>query len=76
MLPARFPIGLERLVSQFKAADFRAFYSRHYYPANMCLYLTGDINAEDMEDKIRRVFARHPPARALRPKAYAVSPTT
>ena len=60
MLPTRFPIGLEKLVRNFKAADFRAFYHRHYYPANMCLYITGDIDAADMAAKIAQVFAEQP----------------
>ena len=55
VLPSRFPIGLEKLVRNFNAKDFKAFYTRHYYPANMCVYVTGDIDAADMEAKIHKV---------------------
>jgi len=44
ILPTRFPIGLEKQVRDFNADDFKAFYARHYYPENMCVYVTGDID--------------------------------
>jgi hypothetical protein len=56
LLPTRFPIGLEKLVKGFNAGDFKAFYDAHYYPANMCLYIAGDVDVADMESKIQRVF--------------------
>jgi predicted Zn-dependent peptidase len=55
VLPKRFPIGLERLVRNFNSSDFETFYRRHYHPANMCLYVTGDIDVSDMEAKIEQV---------------------
>jgi len=60
VLPTRFPIGLEKLVKNFGADDFAAFYKRHYYPSNMCLYVAGDVDAADMEAKIQRVFGDQP----------------
>ena len=60
VLPTRFPIGLEKLVKNFGADDFAAFYNRHYYPSNMCVYVAGDVDAADMEAKIQRVFGHQP----------------
>jgi len=64
ILPLRFPIGKEDQVKNFSSEDLRRFYKRHYYPANMCLYVAGDVDPADFEKKIAMVFGKEPGAPA------------
>mmetsp|Transcript_20105 Transcript_20105/g.66901 ORF Transcript_20105/g.66901 Transcript_20105/m.66901 type:complete len:1016 (-) Transcript_20105:2956-6003(-) len=64
VLPRRFPIGKEEQVKRFSSEDLRRFYKRHYYPANMCLYVAGDVDPADFEKKIQAVFGKEQAAPA------------
>jgi len=71
VLPDRFPIGLEELIKGWTGGDLRKFYETHYFPANMCLYVAGDIDPATIEKQIQGVFGaqKNPapiPARRLK----------
>ena len=53
----RFPIGSLETIARFTAPAVRDFYTTHYFPANTQLIIAGDIDADDIQGKIEKVFA-------------------
>ena len=53
----RFPIGSLETIARFSAPAVRNFYTTHYFPANTQLIIAGDIDADDIQGKIEKVFA-------------------
>jgi zinc protease len=60
LLPRRFPIGKEKIVLEASAEDLRRFYDTHYYPANMHLFVVGDIDPQEMVQLIEKVYGPEP----------------
>ncbi len=54
--PDRLPIGLESSIRGAKSTDLQAFYHRWYQPENMAIVIVGDVDAEDLKDKIQKQF--------------------
>lgn len=52
----RYPIGLMDVVDHFKHRELRDYYEKWYNPENQCVVVVGDIDANDIEDKIKRLF--------------------
>ena len=58
----RLPIGTPEVLGEASAARLRAFYERAYVPANAVLVIVGDIDAEQVEARVRARFADWRPA--------------
>jgi len=52
----RNPIGLMEIVDHFKHQELRDYYEKWYNPENQCIVVVGDIDVDDMESKIKRLF--------------------
>ena len=52
----RNPIGLMEIVDHFKHQELRDYYEKWYNPENQCVVVVGDIDVDDMESKIIRLF--------------------
>lgn len=52
----RLPIGLMEVVDHFKHQELRDYYEKWYNPENQCVVVVGDINVDDTEAKIKRLF--------------------
>lgn len=61
----RFPIGKTDLVRKFTADQIRAFWQRWYFPANMTLYVVGELEGgvEATERLIEQIFGGLEPRR-------------
>ena len=57
----RYPIGLMDIVDNFKHQELRDYYEKWYNPENQCVVVVGDIDVNDIEDKIKRLFERIQP---------------
>lgn len=53
----RFPIGLMSVVDNFKPAELRAYYEKWYRPDLQGIIVVGDIDAEQVEKKIKEIFS-------------------
>jgi len=60
----RLPIGLMDIVMNFPYDDLRAYYRKWYRPDLQALVIVGDFDLDQMEQKIRQVFADIQPAPA------------
>ena len=56
-LTERFPIGTREVIENAQRDRFVDFYERFYTPERMTLVVVGDIDVEEMEEKIRRFFS-------------------
>ena len=52
----RLPIGLMEVVDHFKHQELRDYYEKWYNPENQCVVVVGDIDVDDIEAKIKRLF--------------------
>ena len=52
----RFPIGLMSVVDNFKPAELRAYYEKWYRPDLQGIIVVGDIDAAQVEQKIKDTF--------------------
>ncbi|MGD9419350.1 MAG: M16 family metallopeptidase [Verrucomicrobiota bacterium JB025] len=57
LLAERFPIGLEEVIENAPRERFVDFYTRYYTPERMTFIVVGDIDVEEMEDRIGATFA-------------------
>ncbi|KAG2437818.1 hypothetical protein HXX76_005438 [Chlamydomonas incerta] len=75
-LGCRFPIGLTEQVKTWPHDTLKAFWERWYFPANVTLYVVGDLerSTEDTIKLIQRTFGRVPPGREPAPPAAALPP--
>lgn len=53
----RMPIGLMSIVENFPYDDLRDYYRRWYYPENQCVIVTGDVDPDVIEAKIKKLWA-------------------
>lgn len=53
----RVPIGKMEVVNNFKYQDLKDYYSKWYRTDLQCVVVVGDINVDQVEDKIKRLFA-------------------
>nr|MDE5800131.1 insulinase family protein [Paramuribaculum sp.] len=53
----RMPIGLAEVIDNFDTDTLRAYYHKWYHPANQAVIVVGDVDADKMEQSIRRHFA-------------------
>ena len=60
----RLPIGTMDVVMNFPHDDLRAYYKKWYRPDLQALVIVGDIDLDQMEQKIQQVFADIQPAPA------------
>ena len=57
----RLPIGRMEVVDRFKHQELRDYYEKWYNPENQCVVVVGDINVDQTEAKIKRLFGNiHP----------------
>jgi zinc protease len=56
LLPNRFPIGTEEVISTAPRDRFVDFYSRYYTPQRMTFIVVGDIDPKVTEDMIKQTF--------------------
>jgi zinc protease len=69
----RNPIGTDEVLKNFKPATIKQFYHDWYRPDLQALIIVGDIDATDMEKKVKKLFAdlKNPAAERKR-VAYAI----
>lgn len=60
----RMPIGTMDIVMNFPYEDLRSYYRRWYRPELQSLVVVGDINPDEIEQKIKNMFADIAPAPA------------
>ena len=48
--------GKEALIKVWDTDDVKAFHGTHYTPDNAIVYIVGDIDPEQCEDQLRKVF--------------------
>ncbi len=60
----RLPIGTMDVVMNFPYDDLRSYYRKWYRPDLQAIVIVGDINVDEMEEKIKAVFADIAPAAA------------
>ncbi len=53
----RFPIGLMDVVKNFKYDDLRSYYRKWYRPDMQAIIVVGDVNVDEVEAKIKSIFA-------------------
>ena len=65
----RFPIGTMEVVDNFPYSALRAYYEKWYRPDQQAIVVVGDINVDEIEAKIKDIFAdlRMPENPAERP---------
>ncbi|KAG2497394.1 hypothetical protein HYH03_004550 [Edaphochlamys debaryana] len=75
-LGCRFPIGLTDQVKTWPHETLKAFWERWYFPANVTLYVVGDLekSTQDTIKLIKQVFGRVPPGREPVPAAALPPP--
>ena len=52
----RLPIGRMEVVDHFKHQELRDYYEKWYNPENQCVVVVGDIDVDQVEAKIKRLF--------------------
>ncbi|GIL94695.1 hypothetical protein Vretimale_918 [Volvox reticuliferus] len=75
-LGCRFPIGLTEQVKSWPHETLKSFWERWYFPANVTLYLVGDLerSTQDTIRLIEKVFGKVPPGREAAPAQAALPP--
>jgi zinc protease len=66
----RMPIGTEQVVMNFKPEELKSFYEKWYRPDLQAIIVVGDIDAEQIEQKIKRLFADIPQPANPAPRLY------
>ncbi|GAA5786270.1 M16 family metallopeptidase [Chitiniphilus shinanonensis] len=57
---ARMPIGQESVIRELPLARIQAFYRRHYVGPRMTLLVVGDLDAAQVEARVKQAFAKVP----------------
>lgn len=52
----RYPIGLMSVIDGFKYKELRDYYEKWYRPDHQGIIVVGDINVDEVEGKIKRIF--------------------
>lgn len=66
--------GTSRFVEAVTLPALRAYYDRHYVPANMVLVVVGDVTATTVERVTRQVFGTWPVPPGVRPAPVPLPP--
>lgn len=53
----RNPIGTLEVINSCTAEQMKAFYHKWYQPQNQCVIVTGDINVDEVEEQVKRIFS-------------------
>lgn len=53
----RFPIGTMEVVDNFKYQELRDYYERWYHPSNQGIIVVGNVDVDDVEQKIKNLFS-------------------
>lgn len=53
----RMPIGLMEVVENFPYQALRDYYHKWYHPQNQCVIVVGDVDVDNVEKEIRRLWA-------------------
>ena len=53
----RMPIGLMEIIDNFKPEVLRAYYEKWYRPDNQAIIVVGDVDVNQIEQKIKNLFA-------------------
>jgi len=53
----RNPIGTLEVINSCTADQMKAFYHKWYQPQNQCIIVTGDINIDEVEKQVKRMFS-------------------
>lgn len=70
----RMPIGKDNIVLKSDVSMARNFYKRWYRPNLQALIVVGDINVNDVEKQVRKLFADlQPPAKPISRKSYSIA---
>jgi zinc protease len=56
----RLPIGLIDVINNFKPEELRAYYKKWYRPDLQAIIVVGDVNVDQIEQKITKLFADIP----------------
>ncbi|MDD4822174.1 MAG: insulinase family protein [Bacteroidales bacterium] len=56
----RFPIGLIDVINNFKYDELRSYYNKWYFPDNQGIIVVGDVNVDQIENKIKKLFSDIP----------------
>ena len=56
----RMPIGTEEVIMNFKPEELRAYYRKWYRPDLQAVIIIGDIDVDQIENKIKKLFADIP----------------
>ena len=70
----RLPIGLLSVIENFRKEDLIAYYKKWYRPDLQAIIIVGDIDAEQMERKIKEKFSDIPQADHTEPKELFLVP--
>ena len=54
---ARFPIGTLEVIDNFPYSALSEYYEKWYRPDQQAIVVVGDVNVEEVEDKIKSIFA-------------------
>ncbi len=69
----RTPLGSMEIIENFPYDDLKKYYNTWYYPHNQGIIIVGDINVDDMEEKIKKYFGViETPADAPKAQKYPV----
>lgn len=60
IFPKRFPIGVERVISQATVQDLQAFHDQWYTPNRSFLIIVGNIDITEMQQRIQQNFGTLP----------------
>ncbi|MBR1927869.1 MAG: insulinase family protein [Bacteroidales bacterium] len=68
-------IGSQENLETFKPESLVAFYQTWYHPGNQAVVVVGDVDVDDVEAKIKRIWSDIPAAENPKPKAkYTLTP--
>ncbi|QTN31122.1 insulinase family protein [Akkermansiaceae bacterium] len=56
LIPKRFPIGVEEVIENAPRERFQDFYSKYYVPQRMTFVVVGNIDAAEIQERIKDTF--------------------
>jgi zinc protease len=68
LIPQRFPIGTEEVITTAPRERLLEFYQSYYYPSNMIFVVVGDVDPKAMEERIKATFGSMKDPAKLGPK--------
>lgn len=55
----RYPIGLMSVIDNFKYQELRDYYEKWYHPSNQGIIVVGDVDVDQIENKIKQLFGSY-----------------